>query len=421
MIEYIFSTHAHFSWLISLGLIILICTLCAIEILGHSFYTPGLHNTRPFRLKREIVHRLPIIPIEYKQEAKFILTLTGKLLYTIIFLLFCYNYTALVHRSFLITAFVISPYIGSVVASYNNMFVIKNAVYLSAFGILLVYPILVILLFLHKLVQKTRNVKLHNMINNICALVEYSEQEGLISKTDRIWVESILTMSKMNVTECMIPKQGMHLWRADMTVSKALKTASNVRYNNIPVYAYHKDNIIGVLHYRDLAQFALTSAAKKTRLTELKHLMTPPYFIPETKTIYSLFQELKNNTYKLAIIVNEYGLIEGLITISDIVELIVGNIHFNKHDNNEHNYSEHPDKGWLVASHISLNELYLQLGIAFPRNAEYDRLGGFILYHTETIPKPGDIISLNGYNIKIISVTDTSILSVHIYPDPSQQ
>jgi CBS domain containing-hemolysin-like protein len=181
------------------------------------------------------------------------------------------------------------------------------------------------------------------------------------------------------------------------------------------------DHISGMLLYKDLLKFflhALETGLDELKKTSIKTLMNPTIYTPENRKIRDLFQELRIQKMHVAIVVNEYGCTEGLVTIEDILEELVGSEIQDEHDEDEELlYKETHDKSWIVDAKMSIVDVEKQFGLVLPHNAEYETIAGFISWKMGTIPSPGTTILEDQFNIKILSSDPRQIHKVKITPE----
>jgi putative hemolysin len=205
---------------------------------------------------------------------------------------------------------------------------------------------------------------------------------------------------------------------ADEPVSEVIKVAVKDGYSRIPVFDDDPDNIIGVVYIKDLLEYVGKELPEKKTIREI---MRQAYFIPETKKCGQLFTEMSEKRVQMAIVVDEYGGTAGLLTLEDIVESIVGNIH-DEYDTEEDEISKINDTTFTVEGTTDLDEIDELVGAKLPEG-DYDTVAGFIISQLGFLPKDGDMDTVEYENLKftILSVEDKRIAKVRIDITPRDE
>ena len=372
--------------------------------------------------QKHILYKLPFVPHNPKPLVYFFLSILYRVLHHVFYIVVICTY-AITHDGFLcILITSIFVFCTQIIHSNNFVRFLKHDIYLYLLLPILpiCVPIIIIILFVHKYVTnyKDRTTSFHSLTNTI-NILNTVVLDTFITPHEHNCIEALLNMNLMHINEIMIPKDELILWNVTMPTKIAIQKGKTIKTSYIPIYEDHVDNIIGMLQYSDLLHimyFATKKSNPPKILKELQSHLEPAYFIPETQKIYSLFKELKYNNLKTALVVNEYGMLEGLVTIEDIISSVIEQIHYNTEETLPVLYppGEKTQGGWNVSGNISLHALYLYLNILIPKSQKYARLGGFILQHTGTIPKEGTTLSIAGYTFKILKTSKTSIDLVHI-------
>ena len=222
--------------------------------------------------------------------------------------------------------------------------------------------------------------------------------------------------------EIMIPRPDIVCLQEKTTVYEALKIFAKEGYSRIPLFGESIDDITAVLLYKDLMEFTVNAlekdALEKIQNTDVSTLANEILYAPENKKIRDLFQEMRTGKIHSAIVVNEYGCTEGLITIEDILEELVGSEIRDEHDEGEESlYQESEDKSWIVNASMSIIDVEKELGIKLPHGPEYETIAGFISLQARCIPKPGTIIHGNQFHIEVLKSDERQILEVKITPE----
>jgi magnesium and cobalt transporter len=176
----------------------------------------------------------------------------------------------------------------------------------------------------------------------------------------------------------------------------------------MPVYADNVDNILGILNVKDLLKFW----SKPMTETDILSTLRRPYYIPETKNTHHLLHELKEKKYHMAIVIDEYGGTSGLVTLEDLIEEIVGEIH-DEHDAKKGSIVELNDGSTLIDGRVEIEVIEDYLGVEF-QEGKFETLGGFILNLLKRIPVTGEVIHVDNLEIIIESADERSVKKVKL-------
>jgi magnesium and cobalt transporter len=221
-------------------------------------------------------------------------------------------------------------------------------------------------------------------------------------------IQSILEFRDTVVREVMIPRTEMISIRSDATIEEILDLTIKHGHTRIPVYAENIDNIVGILNVKDLLKYWSKSISEKDILSNLRK----PYYIPETKNTHHLLHELKQKKYHIAIVIDEYGGTSGLVTLEDLIEEIVGEIH-DEHDMKKGDIVELNDGYILIDGRVEIEVIEDYLEIKF-EEGKFETLGGFILNLIKRIPITGETIHVDNLEMIIESADERSIKKVKL-------
>ncbi len=239
-------------------------------------------------------------------------------------------------------------------------------------------------------------------------LIKVSESEGLVNEEESEMIRSIFSLRSTVVREIMVPRTDMACIAVEATIPEILKTIISCGHSRIPVYENHIDNIIGLLYAKDL----LKCWGIKDELVQVRSLLRPPYFIPETKNLEQLLQEFKLKHVHLAIVIDEYGGTSGLITIEDLLEQIVGDIQ-DEYDREEEQYVQNADGSITADARMPVEDLEEIFNVTIERD-KFDTIGGLIFHLTGKIPAIGDIIVNEDLHFTILDADKRRIIKVRI-------
>jgi magnesium and cobalt transporter len=264
----------------------------------------------------------------------------------------------------------------------------------------------------NKIITKIRNFFSANdqarLEEEIQSIIDAGEEKGLIDQQSGEMIQSILEFRDTVVREVMIPRTEMIAIRSDATIEEILELTIKYGHTRMPVYADNVDNILGILNVKDLLKFW----SKPMTETDILSTLRRPYYIPETKNTHHLLHELKEKKYHLAIVIDEYGGTSGLVTLEDLIEEIVGEIH-DEHDAKKGSIVELNDGYTLIDGRVEIEVIEDYLGVEF-QEGKFETLGGFILNLLKRIPVTGEVIHVDNLEIIIESADERSVKKVKL-------
>ncbi|MBT7603085.1 MAG: DUF21 domain-containing protein [Gammaproteobacteria bacterium] len=236
-----------------------------------------------------------------------------------------------------------------------------------------------------------------------------SESSMKFSKPHLKMVESIIDLEKATVEDIMIPRSeifGIDLSEDIITVVNDFK---NTPYTRIPVYEDNIENLLGLVHIKQIAPML---ASKNINETGIRKLIKKPYYIVSGTSLYRQLLNFQKEKRRIGFIVDEYGNIQGLVTLEDILEEIVGDFTSDPGASEDIISTENKNI-FIIDGGIHIREINQSLNIKLvPKQAK--TVNGFLLEHTENLPKMGDIINIQGHTFKIIENLDNSIKTVEL-------
>ncbi len=251
-------------------------------------------------------------------------------------------------------------------------------------------------------------------------LIDAGEEEGLLSEDEGEMIQSILSFRDTVAREIMVPRTDAVIVSADTSIRDLLQLISEKGHSRFPVYSENLDNIIGILHVKDLL------SSWKQESLDLRKILRTPYFIPETKKISQLLKELRDRKSHMAIVIDEYGGTAGLVTIEDIIEEIIGEIH-DEHDADENLMVATEEGDLLVDARLEIEKLAEHFNMQVPEGS-FESVGGFIINLLGRVPQTHETITHAPIEMIIESADARKIRKVRIkaqaqipYPeDPSK-
>lgn len=217
------------------------------------------------------------------------------------------------------------------------------------------------------------------------------EQQEILNEEKQDMIQGVEDLSQTSVKEIMIPRIDVDFISVDTDSDELLEKISASGHSRFPVYSESIDNVIGVLYVKDL----IYSLMKKDEQFELEKIIRKAYFVPESKRIDSLLREFKRRHLHIAIAIDEYGGIAGIITMEDIIEEIVGDIQ-DEFDNEREDILAIGNNVWLCDARVDLDDLNETIEADFPAN-DFDSLGGFVFDLFGKIPVKFEKTSWNDF------------------------
>ena len=302
-------------------------------------------------------------------------------------------------------------------ANHNNILVARIVIYPLFWFSKLFYPLICILNFIPRLLGNINTSHRTVTEDELMTMVEVVEEEGEIKEEEKEYITNIFEFDDTSCSEIMTPRADMFVLDVsqDMDIKKILKTG----YSRIPVIEDSIDNIIGILHVKDLfASFQKACAAESDIPLDVKQIMKKPYFIPESKKLDSLLHDFKQKKNHMAIIVDEHGGIAGIVTLEDVVEEIFGEI-IDETDTMAPDIVKLKGDTWLVTGRIDIDDLNKELEIEIPESNTYDTFSGFFLEQIGRIPKSGESIIINKWMATVKDMDGNRIQSFIIKKEQS--
>jgi CBS domain containing-hemolysin-like protein len=237
-------------------------------------------------------------------------------------------------------------------------------------------------------------------------LIDVGEEEGLLSEDEGEMIQSILSFRDTLAREIMVPRTDAVIISANTPIEKLLQLVIQEGHSRFPVHGGSIDNIIGILHVKDLLTFW------SEEHLDLKDILRIPYFIPETKKISHLLRELRDKKSHMAIVIDEYGGTAGLVTIEDIIEEIIGEIR-DEYDNDETLMVATDEGDLVVDARLEIEKLVEHFNLEVPKG-NFESVGGFIISLLGRVPQPQETITHAPLEMTIESADARKIRKVRV-------
>jgi len=250
-----------------------------------------------------------------------------------------------------------------------------------------------------KMLPKHENSNDEVNTNSESLSIQLDDQGELLEEHEVRMIKGVFDLDKKVVREIMIPRVDMTTAEINTPIPEIADNMLNSGHSKIPVYLEELDQIKGIVHSMDILKSI--SDDKNLNGEILKNKIRPVIFVPESKTLEDLLTEFQDKRMQMAIVVDEYGGVSGLVTVEDVVEEIVGELH-DEFDIGEAEVRQITTNEFRVDSRISTDELSNQLGVDFT-GIGYDTIGGFVLNQLGKIPSTGDSFTYNDTKIEVLS------------------
>ncbi len=253
--------------------------------------------------------------------------------------------------------------------------------------------------------------------DKVYELLQETELGAYLDPTEQKFILSVVSFKERIAREVMVPRINIFSMADDTAVHEAAQQFLAEGYSRIPVYKDTVDNIIGVLLYKDVLKIYIEQSQSPHILnTPIGKLVKPVLYTPETKKISHLLQEFRSKQIHLAIVVDEWGGTEGIVTIEDILEELVGEIADEYDIAQQTLFSVLPGGGWIVDAKMSIIDIQEELGVNIPQSPEYDTIGGYVFNRAGAIPLKGWRIHHDEFDLEVLSSSERSVDKIKITP-----
>lgn len=266
--------------------------------------------------------------------------------------------------------------------------------------------------------KKLRNPEKRSALasmDDIATIIDIGHKEGIIKESTHELLTGVIDFRSKTVEDIMTPRVDMVCIEAETDINDIIQLTVETGLSRFPVYEETIDHIIGIFHTRSLFKDYLKSNKNtKTKNKAIDYIMLP-YFIPETKTISSLFNDMQKKKLQMAITIDEYGGTSGLVTMEDIVEEIMGDIE-DESDKKEEDLIKFKGKRIIVNGTASIEDINEVLNWNIEEHEEYQTIAGYVIDKLDHIPETNERLILNGYRIRIMKIEDRRIIEMEFTP-----
>ncbi|MGD9647151.1 MAG: hemolysin family protein [Pirellulales bacterium] len=268
----------------------------------------------------------------------------------------------------------------------------------------------------HTVVQPTEE----SLEEEIRTIVTEGQREGLLEEEAREMIEGVIELGDVTAGDIMTPRTEMNAMHVAISLVDAATAVVEAGHSRIPVYGRSRDEIVGVLYTKDLLAELLKPEDDRTALSEL---VRPPVFVPETKPVSDLLEEFQKSRNHMAIVLDEFGGVAGLVTIEDVLEEIVGEI-ADEHDeafvDGIRQINDHTSE---ISARLSIEEFNERLGLQLPDAEDFDTVGGFVFNEIGHLPTPGEQVRWRNLQFTVLGISRRRIETLRLEvldPAPSE-
>ncbi|SEP68262.1 CNNM family magnesium/cobalt transport protein CorC [Basfia succiniciproducens] len=245
--------------------------------------------------------------------------------------------------------------------------------------------------------------------DELVEVIRDSEQNELIDQDTREMIEGVMEIAELRVRDIMIPRAQIVFIQTDQDLESCLDTIISSAHSRFPVVGNEKDNVAGILHAKDLLKFLRTDAEE----FQLESLLRPVVIVPESKRVDRMLKEFRSERFHMAIVVDEFGAVSGLVTIEDILEQIVGDIEDEFDEEDIADIRQLSRHTYAVRALTDIDDFNQQFGTHF-EDEEVDTIGGVIMQAFGYLPKRGEEITLENIHFKVTSADSRRIIQLRV-------
>lgn len=265
------------------------------------------------------------------------------------------------------------------------------------------------ILFLLRVDPNARNTTMTE--DELRTIVDVSHEDGVIESEEKEMIYNVFDLGDAKAKDVMVPRVQITFADVNSSYEELIEIFREDKFTRLPIYEDTTDNVIGTINMKDLLLFD----NDKIDSFHVRDILREAYFTYEYKSISELLVEMRDASFNIAIVLDEYGETAGLITLEDILEEIVGEIHDEYDENEEELIQKINDCEYVIEGSVSLDDLNDELDLNF-ESEDYDSLGGFIIEHLDRLPELGDEVTTQGGVRLVVEKLDKNrVESVHVY------
>ena len=243
--------------------------------------------------------------------------------------------------------------------------------------------------------------------------IEFHHEEGAVESKDRRMLGAVLDLSDIDVSEIMVHRKAIYMLDADLPPRELVAATLDAPHTRLPVYKDDPENIVGVVHAKDLLR-AVAAADGKVDAVDVMEVAREPWFIPETTNLKDQLNAFLRRKSHFALVVDEYGALKGLVTLEDILEEIVGEIE-DEHDMPVEGVRRQPDGSVTVDGWVTIRDLNRAMDWELPDD-EWVTVAGLVIHEAQTIPEPGQTFIFHGHRFQVLRRQRNQITALRVSP-----
>lgn len=243
-------------------------------------------------------------------------------------------------------------------------------------------------------------------------MIDVGEEKGTIDEIEKVFINNVFDFDDKVVADVMVHRTRVVAISLDSSLDDIVEIINSEKFTRIPVYEDSIDNIVGVLHVKDLLLYFTNN--RENLPFDIKNFIRKPYFVPESKKLDELFRELQVKKIHMVVVVDEYGGTAGIITVEDLLEEIVGSI-LDEYDEEEYKYEKLDESTYLFDGSISLNQVAELIGVILPVE-EYETLSGYVIGQLGQIPEEDEkpVVELDNLVFKVEEIEDKMLSRIKV-------
>jgi len=246
-------------------------------------------------------------------------------------------------------------------------------------------------------------------VEEVKSLIQEGAAKGIFNETEKELIHSVFEFADTAVKAVMVPRPEIHALETHASLAEVAKSFVESGFSRIPIYEQELDRVIGILYNKDV--FKALQEKSEFRIRDHLH---PAFFVPSSLPISELLKQLQRRRLAMALVVNEFGEVEGLATLEDLLEEIVGEIR-DEYDREERGPVERlPDGSMVIQGSTLLKDLKSDYGLPFEESPDYLTLAGFVLAQLKRIPRGGERVEYNGYRLTIVDMEGRRIVRIKL-------
>jgi CBS domain containing-hemolysin-like protein len=240
-------------------------------------------------------------------------------------------------------------------------------------------------------------------------LIDRSRESGLLRAEERRLIHRVFEFSDTLVREAMIPRTEMAAIRSDCSLEQITKAFEQFRYSRLPVYRESPDDVVGLIHSKDVMSYLL-----KPESFRIEDILQPPIYVVDTARLEDVLRQMQKAKAHFGFVIDEHGGLEGIITLEDLLEEIVGEISDEHDEEVNEQITPAGDRRFVLAGGLAVRDLNRRLGLALPESEAYTTIAGFLMTEGGRVLKPGEVVRYNGLLFQVERVERRRVMRVRL-------